>query len=83
MLMILLCVFVFFLPPGNAQNIQTEARGAHQPANDMQQFHQQAEKMPERPTVQYEQVRTLCPSLNPFHAHLYNSCTQCSYSQTS
>lgn len=53
-----MCVFCF-LPPGNAQNIQTEARGAHQPANDMQQFHQQAEKMPEGPTVQYEQVRTL------------------------
>lgn len=58
MLMNLLCVIVL-LPPGNTQNIQTEARGAHQPANDMQQFHQQAEKMPERPTVQYEQVRIL------------------------
>lgn len=39
-------LFVFAWPSGNPQNIQTETRGAHQPSDDVQQCHQQTEKMP-------------------------------------
>lgn len=65
--MFLQCVPLFicsFLTSGNTQNLPAKARGAHQPADDMQQCHQQAKEMSARPTLQHEQVRnsslTLC-----------------------
>lgn len=65
--MFLQCVFCLFLclflTPGNTQNLPAKARGAHQPANDMQQCHKQAEEMSAGPTLQHEQVRNLSPKL--------------------
>lgn len=57
-------LFVFAWPLGNSQNIQTETWGAHQPSDNMQQCHQQTEKMPKRPTVQLDQVSLLWSSAN-------------------
>lgn len=48
-----------FWLPGNPQNIQTKTRRAHQPSDDMQQCHQQTEKVSERPTIQLDPVRFL------------------------
>lgn len=50
-------LFISFLTPGNTQNLPAKAGGAHQPANNVQQCHQQAKEMSARPALQLEQVR--------------------------
>lgn len=44
---------------GNSQNIQTKTWRAYQPSDDMQQCHQQTEKVSKRPTLQLDQVSFL------------------------
>lgn len=76
--MFLQCVFVFccclLMTPGNTQNLPAKAGGAHQPANNVQQCHQQAKKMSARPALQLEQVRNI--NLKPYHAHVADRATK-------
>lgn len=67
------CLFVF-LTPGNTQNLPAKVGGAHQPANNVQQCHQQTKEMSARPALQHEQVRN--SSLKPYRRHLADSPTK-------
>lgn len=69
------CNFVYlFLTPGNTQNLPAKAGGAHQPANNVQQCHQQTKEMSARPALQLEQVRN--SSLKPYRGHLADCATK-------